>query len=243
MLLTQKAYIEAMRALCYANAHALDLAHGSARPGRPRAAAEARRPAHPAVEGVVHRPRRRADLAGRPGPRRHGLRRGDRRRPALPRRPHRADLRGHQRHPGARPRRSQAALRRRRVRQGLPRRPRAACRRRCPTRSPAIATDLGEAFEVLEETHRLDLRAPRRRRTTSSPAPRPYLRMFATVVGGWLLARGAAAAQRAASTPARATPTSCGQGRHRHGSSPSSSCRRSTAWSARSPPAPTTSTP
>ncbi|MEX1177482.1 MAG: acyl-CoA dehydrogenase [Nitriliruptor sp.] len=29
MLLTQKAYIEAMRALCYLNGHALDLAHGS----------------------------------------------------------------------------------------------------------------------------------------------------------------------------------------------------------------------
>ncbi|WP_052666140.1 acyl-CoA dehydrogenase [Nitriliruptor alkaliphilus] len=29
MLLTQKAYIEAMRGLCYLNAHALDLAHGS----------------------------------------------------------------------------------------------------------------------------------------------------------------------------------------------------------------------
>jgi 3-(methylthio)propanoyl-CoA dehydrogenase len=32
MLLTQKAYIEAIRAVCYANAHALDLAHGSPDP-------------------------------------------------------------------------------------------------------------------------------------------------------------------------------------------------------------------
>ena len=71
----------------------------------------------PIVQGLVHRPRRRADVARHPGARRHGLHRGDRRRPALPRRQHHPDLRGHQRHPGDGPRRPQAAAPgRRRVR-------------------------------------------------------------------------------------------------------------------------------
>ena len=63
----------------------------------------------PVAKACSHRHRRRGRLAGRAGAWRHGLHRGDRRGPALPRRPHRADLRGHQRHPGHRPRQPQAA--------------------------------------------------------------------------------------------------------------------------------------
>ena len=109
MLLTMKAYIEAMRALIYTNAEPIDLARHHPDPAERRGPAGAGRPAHPALQGLVHRPGRRGHLARPPGLRRHGLRRGDRRRPALPRRPHHPDLRGHQRHPGHGPRRAQAA--------------------------------------------------------------------------------------------------------------------------------------
>ncbi len=67
-----------------------------------------RRPDDPGRQGLADR-----DLAGglldrAPGLRRHGLRRGDRHRAAVPRRAHHHDLRGHDRHPGARPGRPQA---------------------------------------------------------------------------------------------------------------------------------------
>ena len=94
-----------------------------ATPTRPRAPA-----AHeladlltPGVEGLGHRPRRGAHQPRPPGVRRHGLHRGDRRRPALPRRPHRPDLRGHQRHPGHGPGRPQAPDAGRRRGRRLPR--------------------------------------------------------------------------------------------------------------------------
>ena len=54
-------------------------------------------------------------LARHAGAWRHGLRRGYRRRPGAARRPHRADLRGHQRHPGDGPGGPQAVPRRRRA--------------------------------------------------------------------------------------------------------------------------------
>ena len=73
-----------------------------------------RRPADPDRQGVVHRPRQRDRLDRRAGPWRHGLHRGDRRRPASARCAHPADLRGHQRHPGARPGRPQGRQGRRR---------------------------------------------------------------------------------------------------------------------------------
>ena len=71
--------------------------------------AGARQSADADRQGVRHRYRRRGRLARRAGAWRHGLHRGDRRGRALSRRPHRADLRGHQRHPGDRPRHPQAA--------------------------------------------------------------------------------------------------------------------------------------
>ena len=81
-----------------------------------------RRPADPDREGVVHRPRQRDRLDRRADPWRHGLHRGDRRRPAPARRAHPADLRGHQRHPGARPGRPQGRQGRRRDHAGAGRR-------------------------------------------------------------------------------------------------------------------------
>ena len=119
MLMTQRAWIDAMRCLVYSNAAALDRAVAARAAGDADAArtlAGARRTVDPAHQGPVHRRRQRAHLARRPGPRRHGLRRGDRCRPALPRCPHRRHLRGHQRHPGRRPGGPQVADAQRRCR-------------------------------------------------------------------------------------------------------------------------------
>ena len=59
---------------------------------RAQGRAGTRRPAHAGREGVLHRYRHRGRLARRAGAWRHGLHRGDRRRPALSRRAHRRDL-------------------------------------------------------------------------------------------------------------------------------------------------------
>ena len=82
-----------------------------------------RGPVHPHRQGLVHRCRLRGRLPGRPGPQRHGLHRGDRRGPILSRRPHRPDLRRHQRHPGHGPGGSQTVDGRRGLGQGPDRRP------------------------------------------------------------------------------------------------------------------------
>ena len=73
-----------------------------------------RRFADPGGQGVVQRPRRRRRLDRHTGAWRHGLHRGNRRRPTSARCPDRTDLRGHQRHPGRRPGRPQARPRSRR---------------------------------------------------------------------------------------------------------------------------------
>ncbi len=82
---------------------------GASRGRRPRRAADADR------ESLLHRYRQRGRLSRRAGPWRHGLHRGDRRGAALSRRPHHRDLRGHQRHPGDRPRDPQARCQWRRL--------------------------------------------------------------------------------------------------------------------------------
>ena len=56
-----------------------------------------------AGQGLQHRDEHRSDVAGRAGARRHGLHRGNRRGPVLPRRPHPDHLRRHHRDPGQRP--------------------------------------------------------------------------------------------------------------------------------------------
>ncbi len=89
---------------------------------RPQSGERAGLAAHAGRESILDRHRHRSSLARGAGARRHGLRRGDRRRPALPRCPHCADLRGHQRHPGDRSRHPQAAALGRRGGQRVPRR-------------------------------------------------------------------------------------------------------------------------
>ena len=110
MLMTMKALTGAARCICYLTAEAIDRA-------RRRADAAARRHRRseraslltPVAKAFSTDIGVRGRLARRPGPWRHGLRRGDRRGAASARRPHRPDLRGHERHPGDRPRCPQAA--------------------------------------------------------------------------------------------------------------------------------------
>ncbi len=82
MLMTMRAYTEAMRAVAYVTAAAMDNAHR-----HPDAEARKRHQAFvdlhdPDRQGLVHGDRRRSRLARRAGARRHGLHRGDRRRAA-----------------------------------------------------------------------------------------------------------------------------------------------------------------
>ena len=196
MLMTQRAWIDAMRCLLYENAAAVDRAGGQHRSRRAAAVGGDRRPLHPAVEGAVHRRRQRDDVAGAAGPRRHGLRRGDRCRAALPRHPHRRHLRGHQRDPGRRPRRAQAvdAGRRR------------SCSR-CSTPSAPTPTACPTCRNWLASVRTCRPRSapPVPRPSTWRGTPRtdpnallsastPYLRLLGTVVCAGLLARAALAA-------------------------------------------------
>ena len=83
MLLTMKALIEAMRGLIYLNAEAIDLVAAPPRRGRARARSqELADLLTPVVKALGHRHGRRGHLARHPGPRRHGLHRGDRASPS-----------------------------------------------------------------------------------------------------------------------------------------------------------------
>ena len=185
MLLTMKAHIEALRVPRLPQRR---VPSTSPRPTRTRPCATpapgAGRHPHADHQGLGHRPRRRADLARRPGPRRDGLHRGDRRRPALPRHPHRPDLRGHQRHPGDGPRRPQARPARRRgdrraTSTASPPRP---TRRRLPAASsPSIGERAGRgARRRCARTTQWLLTNARPTPTTPSPGPRRTCEMPAS---------------------------------------------------------------
>ena len=106
------------------------------RPRRRRGGARPRLAADPGGEGLPHRQGLRVHGAGAADLRRPRLHRGDRPVAVRPRRPHRDDLRGRQRHPGARPRRPQARPGRRQADHGLLRpRSRPSSRRTRPTRA------------------------------------------------------------------------------------------------------------
>ena len=119
------------------------------------------------------------------------------RRPASARCAHRDDLRGHQRHPGARSGRAQAA---RWPTGACP----ASCSRSCAAisrrsrppgetdlrrRSAAALGALEQATSWLQAEHDNDPDA-------AAAGATPYLRLFATTLGGFLLARSALAAAR-----------------------------------------------
>ncbi len=104
MLMLMKSRVEACRAMAYYTASLLDRVHvGGADPGAAEARPVPGRIHDPAGQGRRHRNGHRRHLARRPGARRHGLHRGNRRRPALARLPHHHHLRRHHRHPGQRP--------------------------------------------------------------------------------------------------------------------------------------------
>ena len=108
MLATMAANVQAARAICYACGAAADLAEHHPDEAVAQSRQGARRPAHAARQGLVHRPRHRRHQSRRADPWRHGLHGRNRRRAILSRCPHHADLRRHQRHPGDRPCRPQA---------------------------------------------------------------------------------------------------------------------------------------
>ena len=108
MLMEAKAFNEAARALVLWGALQVDLSRKAQTEEERRRGRRSARPAHPGDQGLSHR----QGLRGR------GQQPADLRRPRLyprvghgavrPRRPHRPDLRRHERHPGARPGRPQA---------------------------------------------------------------------------------------------------------------------------------------
>ena len=247
MLLTQKACIEALRGIIYANAAAMDRAARHPDEAVRTALRRAGRHPHAGVEGLGHRPRRGAHEPRPPGVRRHGLHRGDRHRPALPRRSHRPDLRGHQRHPGHGPRRPQAPDARRRAPSAT-----TSARSRPPsTRWPPPATTsrrstpaLADGLDAAAHRHRL---APRQR--PGRPARRAGRRHAvpaAVQPRHRRLGHGPAGAGGHAGcspTPRRPTRTSTRARCSRPGSSASRSCRRPAACSPPSPPPTATSPP
>ena len=139
--------------------------------------ARARLAAHAGRQGVLDRHRHRGRLARRAGARRHGLHRGDRRRPALPRCPHPGDLRGHQRHPGDRPGDPQAAAvgRRRGATPISPRCGARSTRSMPPTIRPSAPPARGSRRRSTASSARPQWLLGRRRTTPTprSPAPRP----------------------------------------------------------------------
>ena len=100
MLLEMKSRIEAMRALAYFTAGKMDVAPSVAGCCRGQSRAGDGRSADPRRQGLVHGKLDPDRLDRRAGSWRHGLHRGDRRRPASARRPHHHDLRRHHRDPG-----------------------------------------------------------------------------------------------------------------------------------------------
>ena len=112
MLLTMRALTGAARAICYATGVALDRSHRGKTEAARKAAHERASLLTPIAKAFS------TDIGievASLGVQVHGgmgYHRRNRRRPALPRRPHRRDLRRHQRHPGHRPGGAQSAARR-----------------------------------------------------------------------------------------------------------------------------------
>ncbi len=175
MLLTMRALTIAARTIAYATAVATDRAQRSADAAARATAARTRLALNADRKGVRHRCRLRGRLARRAGAWRHGLYRGDRRRPAHARCADRRDLRGHQRHPGHRSRDPQAAAVRWRRGETLYRRAAAHRRGGQGRQRPGLRRRPARALPK-PSTHSNARRSgccARRRATPRSPAPRP----------------------------------------------------------------------
>ena len=109
MLLTVRAFVEGARALTAWASIEIDHAENAPDPARDAGRRRLRLADHAGDQGLPDRPRLRIHQPGAPGLRRLRLLQRLRRRAAGARLPHHPDLRGHQRHPGARPRGPQDA--------------------------------------------------------------------------------------------------------------------------------------
>ena len=194
-----RAHIEAMRALAYTNAIAIDLAKHAVDPDERTRAAELADLLTPITKAWC------TDVGSevaRLGTQIHGgmgYVERDRRRAARPRRPHRGHLRGHQRHPGHGPRRAQAAdARRRRARRPARRHGGDGGRARRRHDSPTSAPHLADGVAALREATDWLLANGAADPQNALAGATPYLRLFGTVVAGWFLARQALAAPRRA---------------------------------------------
>ena len=107
-LLTIKAFVEGARALAYWVGLQLDRAERHPDPAERQAADDLAALMTPIVKALPHRPRLRRHEPRHAGIRRPRLHPRDRRRAVCPRRAHRPDLRGRERHPGPGPGRPQA---------------------------------------------------------------------------------------------------------------------------------------
>ena len=209
-LLTMKALTQAARAICLVTAKETDVARRAKEPAERRGGRASRGAADAGRQGLLHRHRLRGGLDGRAGARRHGLHRGDRRGADLSRRAHPADLRGHQRHPGHRPRHAQAAARRRQGDRGLHRRARSRRPTRCaaPTGPSSGAWASGSARRWRRWPRRRAGWAARCARTPTrrSPAPRPICACSASRPAASISRKGALAAARDGAANGQAQP-------------------------------------
>ena len=183
-----RAQIAAMRALAYWTGAFVDRAARS--PTRRAAAHAAERvdAADPDRQGVVHRPRQRDRLDRRAGPWRHGLHRGDRRGPALPRRRASSPI-----YEGTNGIQALDLVGRKLELDGgeAIRRLLAELRADLETADPELRPGLAAAQDALEAaTRHLQAAGPDAR----AAAATAYLRLFGHTLGGFLLARGARAA-------------------------------------------------
>ena len=232
-----KAYIEAMRSLIYVTAERMDIAISHPDADVRQANQEQVDLLIPICKAWSHRPRRRGHLAGHPGLRRHGLRRGVRASPSTSATPASRPI-----YEGTNGIQAMDLV-----------------GRKLPQRAAAVVEDFLGSIHALDPELAKGGRRPRRRSAPTWPRPpavltetttwlmengladvrnalagaTPYLRMFSLVTGGWVMARQALAAQRAARRRHRRRRRCWRPRSSPPGSSPSSCCRRSRGCSRR----------
>ena len=201
--MTMRAHTEAMRALAYVTAAALDNAQRTSRARRAQAQPGVRRPADPDRQGLVHRDR----AGGRPtlGVQVHGgMGFIEETGAAQHLRDARIidDLRGHDRHPGQRPRRPQDGARRRRGGARGSGRDRQASRRELARAADADLQRDRRAAAAAATAGAPAASTGSCRRTAATRAAHaaavPYLKLWGLAAGGWQMGRAALAAARRA---------------------------------------------
>ena len=226
--MTMKSTIDAMRAIDL-RVWRRDRSRG-APPRRVRTGIEpgVGRPAHPGRQSVVDRHGERGHLAGDPDLWGHGIHRGVRRAPALPRCSYHLDLRRHERHSGHGSRRPQAAVTGWRRDRGLPGARSSSIDVELEKAGPdleGIRTELARALEALtdHDAHRDGRRSERSARRVGGGVAVP-----ADVQSGHgRLAHGATSARRGRGPRRSTAPTpNCCRPRSARLVSSASSCFR-----------------